>query len=101
MPLPAATVASLDRRAPEPLRYVMATKQLYANHYFSATLELRTIVDDPQAPGRGIYLLYTTKSRVSGLTGFIGTLIRSIVRSRARSGMEQFLTLTRKAVEGR
>lgn len=87
--------------APEPLRYVMATKQLYANHYFSATLELRTVVDDPQAPGRGIYLLYTTKSRVSGLTGFIGTLIRSIVKSRARSGMEQFLTLTRKAVEGR
>jgi len=87
--------------APESLRYVIATKQLYAIHYFSGTLEMRTVADDPQTPGRGIYLLYTTKSRVSGLTGFIGTLIRSIVRSRARSGMEELLTRTRKAVEGR
>src|SRR5437868_6271443 len=32
-------------RFPEALRYVVATSQIYANHYFSATLELRSIVD--------------------------------------------------------
>jgi hypothetical protein len=84
---------------PDPLRFVVATSQIYSNHYFSATLELRSIVDDPEHPGTGCYLLYTTRSRVSGLTGFMGTLLRSLVRSRARSGMEKYLIVTKKAVE--
>jgi hypothetical protein len=73
---------------------------VYSSHYFSATLELRTVVDDPARAGHGFYLLYTTKSRVTGLTGFMGTLIRGLVRSRARSGMERYLTITRRMVEG-
>jgi hypothetical protein len=81
------------------VRYVIATKQVYSNHYFSATLELRTVVDDTARPGRGFYLLYTTRSRVSGLSGFIGTLIRGIVRGRARSGMERYLAGTKRVVE--
>lgn len=87
--------------APEAVRYVVATTQIYSDHYFSATLELRTVVEDTARAGHGFYLFYTTKSRVTGLTGFIGTLIRSHVRSRARSGMENYLALTKKAVEGR
>lgn len=86
-------------RFPDALRYIIATSQIYSNHYFSATLELRSIVDDPENPGRGCYQLYTTRSRVSGLTGFTGTLLRSLVRSRARSGMEKYLGVTKKAVE--
>jgi len=86
---------------PEALRYVVITSQVYSSHYFSATLELRTIVDDAARPGQGFYLLYTTKSRVTGLTGFMGTLIRGLVRSRARSGMERYLTNTKTSVEGR
>ncbi len=81
------------------LRYVVATSQIYSDHYFSATLELRSIVDDAAQPGRRFYLLYTTKSRVSGLTGFIGMLIRPMVRSRARSGMERYLNVTKQVVE--
>ena len=81
-------------------RYVVATSQIYADHYFSATLELRTLVEDPSRPG-GFYLFYTTKSRVSGLTGFMGLLIRSTVRSRARSGMERYLAVTKRTLESR
>jgi hypothetical protein len=80
-------------------RYVVATSQVYANHYFSATLELRTVIDDPERPGRAFYLFYTTKSRVSGLTGFIGMLIRPMVRGRARSGMERYLAVTKRTLE--
>lgn len=87
--------------APEPMRYIVATTQIYSDHYFSATLELRTVVNDAARPGQGFYLFYTTKSRVTGLTGFIGTLIRPLVRSRARSGMENYLNVTKKSVEGR
>ena len=39
-------------RFPDPLRFVVATSQIYSNHYFSATLELRSIVDDPERPGQ-------------------------------------------------
>jgi len=80
---------------------VIATKQVYSNHYFSATLELRTIVNDPERPGTGYYMLYTTRSRVTNLTGFLGPIIRSIVKSKARSGMERLLQTTKKSVEGK
>ena len=58
-PFPAG-VASLPG-----LRYVIATRQIYANHYFSATLELRTLVDDDDGEDDGFFLLYATRSRVS------------------------------------
>lgn len=80
---------------------VIATKQVYSNHYFSATLELRTIVYDPERPGAGYYMFYTTRSRVTNLTGFFGPIIRSIVKSKARSGMERLLQTTKKSVEGK
>jgi hypothetical protein len=84
---------------PDGIRYAVATVQLYASHYFSATFELRTIVDDEAQPGKACYLLYTSRSRVNGLTGFVGSFIRPIAKSRARSGMERYLLNTRKAVE--
>ena len=58
-------------------------------------------MDDPQAPGKRFYLLYTTKSRVSGLTGFMKAILRPLVRSRARSGMERYLETTKKALEAK
>ena len=83
------------------LRYVIATRQIYANHYFSATLELRTLVDDDAAENDGFFLLYATRSRVTGLSGFFKGLLRAIVKRRARSGMERYLTNTQAVIEGR
>ena len=83
------------------LRYVIATNQIYANHYFSATLELRTLVDDDDGEDDGFFLLYATRSRVTGLSGFFKGLLRAIVRRRARSGMERYLTNTQAIIEGR
>ena len=82
------------------LRYVIATRQVYANHYFSATLELRTLVDD-DGEDDGFFLLYATRSRVTGLSGFFKGLLRAIVKRRARSGMERYLTNTQAVIEGR
>ncbi len=86
--------------APSPaVRYVVSTSQIYADHYFSATLELRTIVADPDRPGTGFFLFYTTRSDVPGLSGFLGEFLRPIVRRRARSGMEKYLARTKDTVE--
>lgn len=76
-----------------------ATKQLYASHYFTTALELRFIVDDPERPGAGFYLLYMTKSRVPGLTGFLPSLVRRVVKGRARTAMERHLAATRQVAE--
>lgn len=85
------------------VRWVIATQQLYANHYFSATLELRTLVEDDAGEAPGFFLLYATRSHVPGLSGFLGGILRPIVKGRARSGMEGYLertqTLIRQAVE--
>ena len=83
------------------LRYVIATRQIYANHYFSATLELRTLVDDDDGEDDGFFLLYATRSRVTGLSGFFKGLLRAIVKRRARSGMGRYLTNTQAVIEGR
>ncbi|MDA1257793.1 MAG: hypothetical protein O3C10_08115 [Chloroflexi bacterium] len=82
------------------LRYVIATRQIYANHYFSATLELRTLVDDEDEDD-GFFLLYATRSRVTGLSGFFKGLLRAIVKRRARSGMDRYLMNTQAVIEGR
>ena len=84
---------------PDGIRYAVTTTQIYSTHYFSATFELRTVVDDAAKRGQGFYLFYASRSRINGLTGFIGTLIRPIVKSRARSGMERYLSNTKSAVE--
>jgi hypothetical protein len=80
------------------LRYVIATRQIYANHYFSATLELRTLVDD-DGEDDAFFLLYATRSRITGLSGYFKGLLRAIVKRRARSGMERYLTNTQTVVE--
>jgi hypothetical protein len=81
------------------LRYVVATKQLYASRYFSSTLELRSLVDDYAKPGRGFFLFYTSKSRVNGLPGLLGAVVRNAVKTRARTAMEQYLDFTKRTIE--
>jgi hypothetical protein len=85
-----------DRR--DGLRYVAATKQLYAIHYFSTALELRFLVSDPARPDDGFILLLVTKSRIRGLSGPLGSMIRLVVKGRAARSMERHLEHTKKLV---
>lgn len=80
--------------------YNIASKQLYASHYFWTALETRVLVTDPARPG-GFYFVNVNRSRSDGLTGLVGRLIRGKVRGSARSGMETALTATKKKLEGR
>jgi hypothetical protein len=86
-----------DRR--DGLRYVAATKQLYASRYFSTALELRFLMADPARPDDGFVLLLVTKSRIRGLSGAFGGMIRMAVKGRAARSMERHLAHTKKLVE--
>ena len=70
---------------PNDERVAIATKMLYASHYFWTALDLRLLVPDP-ARGRGFWLTTLARSRSDGLTGLGGWFIRRRVRNGAREG---------------
>ena len=76
----------------------VASKQLYASHYFRTAFELRVLVPDP-GRGPGFWFVNVNRSRTDGLSGLLGRLIRGRVRGEAREGMETVLTNTKSQVE--
>lgn len=77
----------------------IASKQLYASHYFWTALEVRVLVKDPNRPN-GFYFVNVNRSRSDGLTGLVGRLIRGKVRGQARQGIESAMVVTKKRLEG-
>lgn len=79
---------------------VIASKMLYASHYFWTALELRALIPDP-ARGEGFWLLTVNRSRSDGLSGFVGRLIGGRVRSEAEKGTLAALTATKRRLESK
>jgi hypothetical protein len=81
-------------------RWVIATKQLYASHYFQTALELRALVDDARAPGRAHYLVVYNVARSDGLTGLFGGVVKGKARDASRKGLAKALSATKRRCEG-
>jgi hypothetical protein len=81
-------------------RTVVASKMLYASHYFWTALELRVLVPDA-ARGNGFWFMTVNRSRSDGLSGFTGTFVRRRVRSEVADGTLAALTATKAAIEAR
>jgi hypothetical protein len=77
---------------------VVASKMLYASHYFWTALELRVLFPD-QARGRGFWLATINRSRSDGLSGFTGMFVRRRVRSEAVKGVQAALVATKRRLE--
>ena len=86
-------------QSPIATRYAIATKQLYANHYFHTALEVRSLIDDDAQPGIAHYLVVLNMARLDGLTGLFGGLVKSRVRAASRSGLERSLLATKRLAE--
>jgi hypothetical protein len=85
---------------PSGVSHVIAIKQLYASHYFQATLELRFLVDDERRAARsGFYLLSITRSRIDGTGGLTGSLLRSVISRRSRTAVRNYLEHLKRQVE--
>jgi hypothetical protein len=80
-------------------RYAIATKLLYASHYFHTALELRAVVDDASAPGRASYLVVLNVARSDGLTGTFGGIVRAKARGGSRRGLQKVLGVTKRRAE--
>jgi hypothetical protein len=79
---------------------VVASKMLYASHYFWTALELRALVSDPSR-GPGFWFVTVNRSRSDGLSGFTGTVLRGRVENEVREGALAGLGTTKKMLEGR
>jgi hypothetical protein len=79
---------------------MVASKMLYASHYFWTALELRVLALDP-ARGAGFWFVTESRSRSDGLSGFVGRIVSNIVRSETEKGTAAVLKLTKNTLEGR
>ena len=77
---------------------VVASKLIYASHYFWTALDIRVLVEDPSR-GPGFWFVNITRSRSDGLSGFVGNMIRGKVQSEALKGIETALKVTKTRVE--
>jgi hypothetical protein len=77
---------------------VVASKMLYASHYFWTGLELRVLVSDASR-GPGLWFVTVNRSRSDGLSGFIGTVVRGRVRSEVQAGTLAALQSTKRMLE--
>jgi hypothetical protein len=78
---------------------VIASKMLYANHYFWTGLELRVLLPDPTR-GRGFWFVTIYRGRADGLSGFTGRLVRGRVRSEVQNGALMGLKATKQMLGG-
>lgn len=79
---------------------LIASKQLYASHYFEGSLGLTVFVEGNQGPATsGSYLVYLNRSRADALQGWFLSMKRSLIGGRIREGMAKNLNLVKKRIE--
>lgn len=83
--------------------YLIASRQIFADHYYDASLGLTILIDRPAREGTspGSYLIYINRSRIDMLDGFLSSLRRAITLSRVRSGLESHMKTMKARVEVR
>jgi hypothetical protein len=77
----------------------IATKQIYASHYFTASLGLTLLADlsTPSSPRTRV--IYINRTRVDAFSGMLGSVKRAITRSRARKGADHTLRALKARLE--
>ena len=90
-----APVALSPSSGPSPGALV-ATKQIYATHYFDAALGLTLVFDDDAS---GFYMLCINRARTRSLTSFVRGFVRGIVQRRSRDAMDKILRTTKRTLE--
>jgi hypothetical protein len=77
---------------------IIATKLLYASHYFHGGFEARYLIADPARPDR-FALVMMARTRSDGLTGLTGALLGDTIRRRSLQSLRTYLRFTKEGVE--
>ncbi len=78
---------------------LIASNQIYANHYFNASQALTAFVNIPGA-SQGAYLVSENRSRADGLEGPFGKLKRGVVEKKALEGLKTILEQSQTSLGG-
>jgi hypothetical protein len=81
-----------------PTETIVASRMLYASHYFWTGLELRALLPDPSR-GQGFWYVTTSRSRLDGLSGLTGAFVRRRVRSEVLLGTTAALRTAKDKME--
>jgi hypothetical protein len=84
-----------------PIDYAIGSKQIYAMHYFDASLGVTLLVADRAAQRPATFVVYLNRSRIDLFDGFMGGVARRIVAGRARSVVEEQLTRLQRTLSAR
>lgn len=96
-PVISVTHVSIYRR-PGTGHTLIASKQIYASHYFEASLGLTAVVA-AQTEEPSFYLLYLNRSRSDALYGGFSGLARGHVKRSARSGLLENMEKIKLSIE--
>jgi hypothetical protein len=77
-----ATAAAIDD---SPVAFAIGSKQIYAMHYYDASLGLTLLVPDRTATSPATYVVYLNRSRIDLFDGVFGGVARRLVAGRART----------------
>ena len=92
-PVISITHVSIVREADHsPIRFAIASKQIYAMHYFDASLGLTLLVPDLSSSSPATFVVYLNRSRVDLFDGALGRIARRIASGRARTLIATQLT---------
>lgn len=81
---------------------VIATNQVYADHYLDAALALTLAIDAPdRSSGPSFYMISVSRARTRSLSGMLRRMVRSTVQSRSRDAMRKILTGAKTGLERR
>ena len=82
-----------------PVAYAIASKQIYAMHYFDASLGITLLVPDAAASPPSTYVVYLNRSRIDLFDGLLGGMARQVVKGKARSLVAEQLGRIRTSLE--
>ncbi|MET0623046.1 MAG: hypothetical protein ABW250_08725 [Pyrinomonadaceae bacterium] len=93
--------ATYTRRREDAPQILVATKQLYATHYFNSSLSLTLLTSVAAAGGAppDTYLLYANRSRADALGGLFGGIKRRLVEEATLGGLRAVLQQTKLRTE--
>ncbi len=92
-----ATAAAVDD---SPIAFAIGSKQIYAMHYYDASLGLTLLVPDRTSTSPATYVVYLNRSRIDLFDGLFGGVARLIVAGRARALVAEQLARLQRVLAG-
>jgi hypothetical protein len=85
---------------PDGDHYIVASKMLFASHYFRAAIEFKYLYPVTTPSGQpAFYFVTYQRSFVDGMTGFTGAILRRIVPGRSQASLIENLQLAKQRLE--